>query len=63
VAADVMLVAPTLLSYELANAIHQQVRIGKLPADRASDLLDVALALPIALHGDGGLHARARTRW
>ena len=59
VAADVMLVAPTLLSYELANALHQQVRTGRLPADRANDLLDVALAFPIALHGDARLHARA----
>jgi predicted nucleic acid-binding protein len=58
-AADVMLVAPTLLSYELANALYQQCRIGRLPAERASDLLDVAPRLPIAFHGDARLHVRA----
>lgn len=58
-AADVMLVAPTLLSYEVANALHQQCRIARLPAGRASALFDVALTLPIALHGDTRLHARA----
>jgi predicted nucleic acid-binding protein len=59
VAADVEIVAPTLLTYELANALHQQWRLGRLGAERAGDLLDVAQALPIALHGDPHLHARA----
>lgn len=59
VAADVTLVAPTLLGYEVANALHQQCRTGRLPTDRAGAVLDVALALPIALHGDARLHARA----
>ena len=59
VAADVEVVAPTLLMYELANALHQQWRVGRLGAARAHDLLDVAQALPIALHGDSHLHARA----
>jgi predicted nucleic acid-binding protein len=59
VAADVEVVAPTLLTYELANALHQQWRVGRLGAERARDLLDVAQALPIALHGDTHLHARA----
>ncbi len=59
VAADVEIVAPTLLTYELANAVHQQWRVGRLGPERARDLLDVAQALPIALYGDPHLHARA----
>lgn len=59
VAADVTLVAPTLLSYEIADALHQQCRIDRLSAERASDLLDVAQDLPITLHGDARMHARA----
>lgn len=59
VAADVELVAPTLLTYEVANALHQQWRAGRLDTERARDLLDVAQALPIALYGDAQLHARA----
>ena len=59
VAADVTIVAPTLLSHELANALHQQCRIARLLAERASNLFDVALRLPIALHGGPRLHLRA----
>jgi predicted nucleic acid-binding protein len=59
VAADVELVAPTLLTYEITNALHQQCRLGRLGTGCARELLDVAQALPIDLHGDAWLHARA----
>ncbi len=58
-AADVEIIAPTLLTYELANALHQQWRLGRLGCERTRDLLEVAQTLPIALHGDAQLHARA----
>jgi predicted nucleic acid-binding protein len=59
VAADVELVAPTLLTYEVVNALHQRCRHGRLGSERAHELLDAAQALPIALHGDAHLYARA----
>lgn len=58
-AADAELIAPTLLTYELANALHQQWRAGRLSSGSSRDLLDVAQALPIDLHGDDQLHVRA----
>ncbi|HKR50525.1 MAG TPA: type II toxin-antitoxin system VapC family toxin [Pseudonocardiaceae bacterium] len=53
------LIAPTLFSYEVANALHQQQRVGKISAERAADGLQRVLRLPIELHGDAGLHSRA----
>lgn len=59
VAADADVIAPTLLTYELANALHQQWRAGRFDREGAGNLLEVAQALPIELHGDARLHARA----
>lgn len=53
------LVAPTLLYYEIANALHRYVAHGDLTSDEAEALLDLALQLEVELIGDAGLHRRA----
>jgi predicted nucleic acid-binding protein len=51
--------APTLLFYEVSNALYryQQARMLSRPAVRLA--LSAALALPIRLYGEPELHARA----
>ncbi|MEO7194759.1 MAG: type II toxin-antitoxin system VapC family toxin [Pseudonocardiaceae bacterium] len=53
------LIAPSLLHYEVANALHQQHRTGRVTAETAHDGLRRVLSLPIELHGDAQLHRRA----
>ena len=53
------LVAPTLLYYEVSNAIRRYVVHDMLTSQDATDLLDVALKLDIVLYGDEELHRRA----
>lgn len=53
------LIAPSLLHYEVTNALHQQQRTGKITAETAQDGLRRVLHLPIELHGDARLHSRA----
>ncbi len=53
------LVAPTLLYYEVANALHRYVAHGDLLPDEVETLLDLALRMDIELVGDAGLHRRA----
>ncbi|MGH3764180.1 MAG: type II toxin-antitoxin system VapC family toxin [Pseudonocardiaceae bacterium] len=53
------LIAPSLLPYEVANALHQQQRNAKITAETAQDGLRRVLHLPIELHGDAQLHSRA----
>ncbi len=53
------LIAPSLLPYEVANALHQQQRLAKITAETAQDGLRRVLYLPIELHGDAQLHSRA----
>jgi predicted nucleic acid-binding protein len=53
------LIAPTLLHYEVANALHQQQRAGMITAETAHDGLRRVMNLPIELHGDSRLHSRA----
>jgi len=55
------LVAPTLLRYEVVNALHRWVRHGVMSAEVAGQLLAEAQALPIEMHGDEALHERALT--
>lgn len=52
-------VAPTLLYYEITNALRRYVAHGELLPQEAAKLLDVALRLDIALYGDAELHRRA----
>jgi predicted nucleic acid-binding protein len=51
--------APTLLCYEVANALHRYVVHGVLLPDEAAAALDVALDLGITWFGDADLHRRA----
>lgn len=53
------LVAPTLLYYEVASALHRYVVQGRLSPAEAEALLDMALRLDIELNGDSRLHRRA----
>jgi predicted nucleic acid-binding protein len=50
--------APTLLCYEMANALHRYVVHGVLLADEAAAALDAALDLGIMWFGDAELHQR-----
>jgi predicted nucleic acid-binding protein len=51
--------APTLLCYEVANALHRYVVHGVLLPNEAAAALDVALDLGITWFGDPELHRRA----
>ncbi len=53
------LVAPTLLGYEITNALHRYVVHGELLPQEASELLDAVLKLDIELYDDAELHKRA----
>lgn len=53
------LVAPTLLYYEAANALHQQRRAGVLSDVEMRHAIDSALSLPILLIGNQDLHLAA----
>lgn len=52
-------VAPTLLYYEVTNALRRYVAHGMLLPQEADKLLDTALKLDITLYGDAELHRRA----
>ena len=52
-------VAPSLLYYEITNALHRYVVYGELLPEEAFELLEVALRLDITLYGDDDLHRRA----
>jgi len=51
--------APTLLCYEVANALHRYAVHGALLPDEAAAALDVALDLGITWFGDAELHQQA----
>ncbi len=53
------LVAPTLLYYELSNALHRYVVHEDLLPEEATGALNAALELKIVLYGDANLHRRA----
>lgn len=50
------LVAPTLLYYEVSNALYLYQRVGQLDREGVLKALSAALALPIQLHGGLELH-------
>jgi predicted nucleic acid-binding protein len=54
------IVAPTLLYYEVANALYQYQRQQYLAAELAEQALAASLSLPIRLYGDSGLHLSAK---
>jgi predicted nucleic acid-binding protein len=51
--------APTLLFYEVSNALYRYRRAGMMGPAAVQLALTAALALPITLHGDPTLHTRA----
>jgi predicted nucleic acid-binding protein len=53
------LAAPSLLYYEVTNALYRYRQQGLMSASSTSLALQAALALPLHLHGDTGLHQRA----
>ncbi len=53
------LVAPTLLRYEVANALHRSVRAGTLVQEHARAALVEVMRMPIRLYGDEDLHLAA----
>jgi predicted nucleic acid-binding protein len=58
-AEDRAFVAPTMLYYEVLNALYQYHRHGLILESTLKVNLQTALALPIQLHMDTGLHQRA----
>lgn len=53
------LIAPTLLFYEVSNALHRYATYGQLTPAEATAALNVALNLGITTFGDAGLHQDA----
>ncbi len=53
------LVAPTLLYYEVSNALRRYITRGELLPDEAAEALEATLRLGIILYGDADLHRRA----
>jgi predicted nucleic acid-binding protein len=53
--------APTLVLYEVTNALYRYQRQGLLSAETVNIALQAALALPIQLIGDAELHLRAKS--
>lgn len=53
------LAAPTLLFYEVTNAIYQYQKHGILSAEAIQLALTAALSLPVHLHGTSELHQAA----
>jgi len=57
--ADISLVAPTLLYYEILNGFHKYWKQGKLDTPTHKSALKTALSLKINVVGDADLHHRA----
>ena len=53
------LAAPTLLYYEVANALYRYQKLGYLSASSVKLAFRAALALPLELYGETDLHWRA----
>ncbi len=53
------LAAPSLLPYELTNALYRYQKLGWLSAVAVKLALDAALALPLRLYGDADLYRQA----
>jgi len=53
------LAAPTLLPYEVANALYRYQRLGYISTSAVELAFKAALALPLELHGEPDLHWRA----
>jgi len=51
--------APTLLFYEVSNALYRYAQAGQLTAQEVSELLAAALGLGLWFYGDAQLHQQA----
>jgi len=54
------LVAPSLLYYEVTNALYRYQKFGLIQPSTIRDALDTALSLPVNLINDADLHRQAR---
>ncbi len=53
------IVAPSLLYYEVSNALHRYVVMGELLPEEATEALEAALRIEINMYFDADLHRRA----
>jgi predicted nucleic acid-binding protein len=53
-------VAPSLLYYEVTNALYRYQKSGLIRPETIQNALDTALALPVQLISDANLHRQAR---
>ncbi|MBW4445823.1 MAG: type II toxin-antitoxin system VapC family toxin [Spirirestis rafaelensis WJT71-NPBG6] len=53
------IVAPTLIYYELSNALHRSAVAGQIAPEEADQVLAEAMNLNIRLYGDAELHQEA----
>ena len=53
------LIAPSLMHFELSNALHQYTRAGVFQADTVDRMVALALRLPIEIVDDDDLHRDA----
>jgi len=58
-AAERLIVAPSLLYYEVTNALYRYERAGHLTGDEVQQAIHTALALEIRVGSDQGLHLDA----
>lgn len=58
---EYLIVAPTLIYYEVSNAFHRLAVGGLLLPEQASQFLEDTLSLDITLYGDAELHQHALT--
>ncbi|MGI2907806.1 type II toxin-antitoxin system VapC family toxin [Tolypothrix sp. VBCCA 56010] len=53
------MVAPSLIYYELSNALHRSAVAGQIAVEEADQVLAEAMNLNIRLYGDAELHQQA----
>lgn len=56
---NTVIVAPTLIMYEVSHGIYRYQKAGQMTQDEAESLLDSALNLGIRFYGDANLHQEA----
>lgn len=56
---ETLIVAPTLLLYEICNSLHRAVVAGRITVPESKRLLEVALSLDVQLYRDAELHQQA----
>lgn len=60
-AEGVLVIAPPLFPFEVANALHRRVRTGELTLSEATNLFDALRRFGIRIETTSGLHERAIT--